>query len=93
MEQGRADAWSEARVIAIIRDLAGVEELPARLATAEISGADSAETLGLDSIGAFALVDRLEAEVGVPLPDDFVGLGDSVTVMAQRLNEVAEKGG
>ncbi len=85
--------WTVERVIGVIRTLAAEDELPPRLETATISGEDTAETLGLDSIGAFSLVDRLEAEIGVPLPDDFLGLGDSVSAIAERLSEKAAAGG
>lgn len=85
----RAEGWTEARVIAIIRALAREDELPAHLATAEIEPADTAETLGLDSIGALALVDRLEDAAGTPLPDDFLTLKDSVGTIAARLRDAA----
>lgn len=77
--------WTTERVIEIIRVLAREEELPSRLETAPISGDDTAETLGLDSIGAFVLIDRLETDTGANLPDDFLSLEDSVSVIAERL--------
>lgn len=89
MEKQVREEWSEERVIQIIRTLAAEDDLPARLTTAPISGKDTALTLGLDSIGAFALIDRLEAEVGVPLPDDFLRLEDSVMQIAKRLRGVS----
>jgi acyl carrier protein len=89
MDQQQPLAWTEERVIGIIRTLAEEEELPKHLRTAPINGADTVETLGLDSIGAVALIDRLEAEGGVPLPDDFLGFEDSVADIVQRLNTLA----
>lgn len=85
--------WTVERVIGVIRVLAAEDEVPNRLETATITGDDTAETLGLDSIGAFSLVDRLESEIGVPLPDDFLGLGDSVSTIAERLSQKAAAGG
>jgi acyl carrier protein len=81
--------WTEARVVAVIRSLAAEDELPAHLQTAEIGAQDTAETLGLDSIGALCLVDRLEEEAGTPLPDDFLSLKDSVGSIAARLRGMA----
>lgn len=84
--------WTAERVIEIIRTLAAEDELPGRLHTAPISGEDTAETLGLDSIGAFSLIDRLETESGTVLPDDFLALGDSIATIAERLQGVANAG-
>lgn len=84
--------WTTERVIEVIRILAAEDELPGRLQTAPISGEDSAETLGLDSIGAFSLIDRLEVDTGVTLPDDFLTLNDTIATIAERLRS-ALKGG
>ena len=88
MDQQSGD-WNEARVIEVIRALAGEEELPAHLVTAEIKSTDTVETLGIDSIGAVALIDRLEEQVGVALPDDFLDFTDDVATIAGRLNGLA----
>lgn len=89
MNQQQPSAWTEERVIGIIRTLAEEEELPEYLRTAPITGTDTVETLGLDSIGAVVLIDRLEADGGVPLPDDFLGFEDSVADIVQRLKTLA----
>ena len=89
MDQQQPSAWTEERVIGIIRTLAEEEELPEYLRTAQITGTDTVETLGLDSIGAVVLIDRLEADGGVPLPDDFLGFEDSVADIVQRLKTLA----
>lgn len=93
MNQQDTGIWTEDRVVLVIRELANQEELPEHLKTAEISGTDTIETLGVDSIGGVALIDRLETEVGVPLPDDFLDLDDNVAAIAQRLNDLSEAGG
>ena len=89
MDDAMPEGWTEARVVAVIRRLAAEDELPARLQTADIGAGDTAETLGLDSIGALCLVDRLEEEAGTPLPDDFLDLKDSVGSIAERLRRMA----
>ncbi len=81
--------WSVERVAAILRTLAQEDELPQHLLTAEITAADTVETLGLDSIGAVALIDRLESEAGVPLPDDFLDFKDSVADIVARLSALS----
>ncbi|MEX0283105.1 MAG: acyl carrier protein [Paracoccaceae bacterium] len=78
--------WTVDRVAAILRELAKEDELPQHLLTAAITEADTVETLGLDSIGAVALIDRLETEAGVPLPDDFLDFKDSVADIVARLS-------
>lgn len=80
------DAWTVDRIVAILRTLAEEDELPGHLLTSAITGDDTVETLGIDSIGAVALIDRLESEAGVPLPDDFLDFKDSVSVIADRLS-------
>ena len=89
MADAQGSAWTEDRVIAIVRELAAEDEVPEHLKTAEITGADTVESLGLDSIGAVALIDRLETEAGTALPDDFIDLNDSVSVIVERLNGMA----
>lgn len=86
MDQQNGSAWTEDRVIGVIRGLAEEEDLPDHLKGGTISGTDTVETLGIDSIGAVALVDRLEEEAGVPLPDDFLELEDNIAAIVARLN-------
>ena len=77
--------WTVDRLADVLRALAEEDELPQHLLTAAISGEDTVETLGLDSIGAVALIDRLETEAGVTLPDDFLDFKDTVADIAARL--------
>ncbi|MEM7318377.1 MAG: acyl carrier protein [Pseudomonadota bacterium] len=86
MDQHNKAVWTEDRLIGVIRDLAKENELPDHLITGKILGLDTVETLGIDSIGAVALIDRLEAEAGVLLPDDFLEFEESVEQIALRLN-------
>lgn len=79
-------SWTDERVSDILRELAKIEELPAHLVTGTITGEDTVETLGIDSIGAVALIDRLEADSGVLLPDDFLDFDSTVSSIAQRMN-------
>lgn len=79
-------SWTDERVSDILRELAKIEELPAHLVTGTIAGEDTVETLGIDSIGAVALIDRLEADSGVLLPDDFLDFDSTVSSIAQRMN-------
>ena len=88
MDQQNGAAWTEERVIGILRDLAGEEELPAHLKDGKIGPEDTVESLGIDSIGAVALIDRLEAEAGVHLPDDFLEFDESVANIAARMNSL-----
>jgi len=93
MNQQETGGWTGEKVISIIRELAAQDELPEHLQTAKISSTDTVDTLGLDSIGGIALIDRFEAEVGIPLPDDFLDANDNVAGMAKRLNDLAFAGG
>jgi acyl carrier protein len=77
-------------VIRIIRALAREEELPEHLATAAITPEDTIETLGLDSLGAVSLIERLEAELGISLPDDFLDIADDIAGIARRLYAVVQ---
>lgn len=86
MDQQSAEVWTEARVIGILRDLAKEEELPEHLLTGPILATDTVEALGIDSIGAVALIDRLEEHAGVLLPDDFLEFDESVASIATRMN-------
>lgn len=86
MDQLNDAAWTADRLIAILRHLASEKVLPHHLVSADISGTDTVETLGVDSIGAVELIDHLESESGVPLPDDFLDFNDSINEVADRLN-------
>ncbi len=92
MEQVVGAMDAQEKVIAAIRELASENLLPAHLKSAEINGGDTAETLGLDSIGAIDLIDRLESTIGVRLPDDFIGVEDSVATIAERLRQLQKEG-
>lgn len=86
MEDVKEAVWTADRVIVILRELAKAEELPNHLIDGPITGADTVETLGIDSIGAVTLVDQLESEANVLLPDDFLAFEDSIDDIANRMN-------
>lgn len=86
MDQHKGTHWSVERVVGILRDLAAQEELPNHLLSGSIVGSDTVATLGIDSIGAVELIDRLEAESDVLLPDDFLSFEDSIDDIVQRMN-------
>jgi acyl carrier protein len=88
MDQQSGANWTEERVIGILRELAKEQELPEYLVDSTIASEDTVEGLGIDSIGGVALIDRLEAEAGVHLPDDFLGYDDSVGNIAKRMNSL-----
>lgn len=88
MEDVKDAVWTTDRVVAILRELAKAEELPNHLIEGPITGADTVETLGIDSIGAVTLVDQLESEADVLLPDDFLAFEDSVDDIAKRMNSL-----
>lgn len=89
MDDQNATSWTQERVIGIIRALAAEEELPEHLTTAEIRPDDTVETLGLDSLGAVSLIEKLEEELGVLLPDDFLDFEDNIAGIATRLDALA----
>jgi acyl carrier protein len=76
--------------IRIIRALAREDELPEHLATAAITPKDTIETLGLDSLGAVSLIERLETELEISLPDDFLDIADDIAGIARRLYAVVQ---
>jgi acyl carrier protein len=76
--------------IRIIRALAREDELPEHLATAAITPKDTIETLGLDSLGAVSLIERLETELEISLPDDFLDIADDIAGIARRLYAVMQ---
>ena len=89
MDQQSGASWTEERVIGLLRELARIEELPVHLATSTINGADTVESLGIDSIGGVALIDRLETESGIPLSDDFLDFDSSVASIALQMNALS----
>ena len=92
MDQQNGANWTEERVIGILRELANDNELPQHLAKGTIKGTDTVEYLGIDSIGAVVLLDRLEEEAGVQLADDFLGFGDSVGKIVMLMNSLKSNG-
>ena len=88
-----ADAWTADRVIAIIRELAKDAELPEHLVEGPISGKDTMDTLGIDSIGGVYLIERLEDATDLLMPDDFVELTFSLDEIAARLNRLIQERG
>ena len=83
-----AMVWASEDVISIIRELAGDGQFPAHLVNGEISELDSIDALGIDSIGAVYLIDRLEELTRIPMPDDFVPPGTDIRGIAARVNEI-----
>jgi acyl carrier protein len=77
--------------IGIIRALAREQELPEYLVTAAIRPEDTIETLGIDSLGAVSLIERLEAELDIMLPDDFLDIADNIAGITRRLDEVVRQ--
>jgi len=87
-DQQPTTKWSIERIVGVLRAMADEDDLPEHLKAVQISGQDTVETLGLDSLGAVYLIERLEAEAGVALPDDFLEFDDSVAVIAERINRL-----
>ncbi len=92
-DQQSSTPWSIERVVSVLRAMADEDELPEHLKAAQITGQDTVETLGLDSLGAVYLIERLELEAGVALPDDFIEFEDSIAVIAQRINQLLGRKG
>ncbi len=88
MDQDKNTTWTAQDVVAVMRALASEADLPSRLVTGDISEADTMETLGIDSLGQVYLVERLEQLTGVLMPDEFLDVNDSLTVIATSLNEL-----
>lgn len=81
--------WTTDRVIALIKDMAGSEELPAHLKSATIKPEDTIISLGLDSLAAVMVIERLEEDTGEPIPDDFIDMdGTKISDIADRLNKL-----
>lgn len=79
--------WTADKVIAVIRELAAQNDLPAHLVDAAITENDTVETLGIDSIGGAYLVERFEEITDILMPDDFVELRFTLGEVATRLNQ------
>lgn len=88
MEQQNKTSWTVAQLIAIVRNLASQKILPNHLIEGDISGSDTMSSLGIDSLGAVELIDHLESESGVLLPDDFLDFEDSIEDIVDRLNSM-----
>lgn len=86
-----SETWTSDAVIAVIRDLAGKGDLPDYLSEGEITGNDTVDSLGIDSIGGVYLIERLEELTGILMPDDFVELKFTVAELAERLNRLVEE--
>ncbi len=56
-----------------------------------IKGSDTVDSLGIDSIGGVYLIERLEEETGILMPDDFIELDFDLDEIAARLNGLFEK--
>lgn len=80
--------WTTQEVISVLRTLAREEDLPAHLITGEISGEDTVNSLGIDSLGGAFLIERLEQLTGVLMPDEFIDLEDNIATIAERLNQI-----
>lgn len=83
--------WTTETVIEVLRALAKEDDLPAHLATGEITGVDTVDTLGIDSLGGAFLIERFEEMTGVQMPDDFLDLEDNIEVIAAHLNDFIAK--
>lgn len=92
-DQQSSTPWSIERVVEVLRAMADEDDLPEHLKAAQITGQDTVETLGLDSLGAVYLIERLELEAGVALPDDFIEFEDSIAMIAQRINQLLGREG
>ena len=88
---GTTENWTTEKVVDVLRTLAKEDDLPAHLATGDIKGQDTVETLGIDSLGGAYLIERLEELSGVMMPDDFLDLKDDVATIATRLNDLIQK--
>lgn len=89
-EDKTGDTWTADKIILIIRELARSTDLPEHLSTGEIKGSDTVDTLGIDSIGGVYLIERLEEETGILMPDDFVELNFDLDEIATRLNRLVQ---
>ncbi|MEO7380965.1 MAG: phosphopantetheine-binding protein [Paracoccaceae bacterium] len=79
--------WTTQDVVEVLRSLAREEELPEHLVTGEITGADTVDSLGIDSLGGVYLIERLEEMTGLLMPDEFLDLDYNLAGIAERLNK------
>ena len=77
--------WTADKLVAVLRELANEDELPAHLKEGPIGEADTVTSLGLDSLGVVTVIERLEEMTGVPIPDDFIEMEDTIAGIAARL--------
>jgi len=87
------ETWTTEKLVAVLRELAQQDDLPAHLISGEISATDTVDTLGIDSLGGAFLIEKLEEISGVLMPDDFLELKDDVATIAGRLNDIIAKAG
>lgn len=83
--------WTTDDVVSVIRELASKSDLPEHLVGGAITGKDTVDSLGIDSIGGAYLIERLEEMTGVLMPDDFLELNFSIDEIAARLNRLIEQ--
>jgi len=77
--------WTAEKLVGVLRELAREDELPAHLKEGPIGEADTVTSLGLDSLGVVTVIERLEEMTGVPIPDDFIEMEDTISGIASRL--------
>jgi acyl carrier protein len=82
--------WTAEKLVGVLRELAGEDELPAHLKEGPIGAADTVTSLGLDSLGVVTVIERLEEMTGVPIPDDFIEMEDTIAGIAARLAGLGE---
>ncbi len=82
--------WTAEKLVEVLRDLAREDELPAHLKDGPIGEGDTVTSLGLDSLGVVTVIERLEEMTGVPIPDDFIEMEDTIAGIAARLAGLGE---
>lgn len=84
--------WTTEKLVGVLRELAGEDELPAHLKEGPIGESDTVTSLGLDSLGVVTVIERLEEMTGIPIPDDFIEMEDTIAGIAARLAGLAQGG-
>ena len=77
--------WTADKLVSVLRELANEDELPAHLKEGPIGEADTVTSLGLDSLGVVTVIERLEEMTGIPIPDDFIEMEDTIAGISARL--------
>lgn len=80
-------------LIEVVQELARAGDLPAHLADVELSQTATFADLGIDSLGALAIVEALEERIGRALPDDFVSADDTLATLGERAAALTGAGG